>query len=55
MATQTEPLRNKFRADLALSDLRGKRVLLVFSSPHCDPCDVLAPELEKFHMDRILY
>jgi thiol-disulfide isomerase/thioredoxin len=24
-------------------------VLLVFSSPHCGPCDALAPALEKFH------
>jgi peroxiredoxin len=37
------------RGDLALSDLRGKCVLLVFSSPHCGPCIALAPELEKFH------
>lgn len=35
------------RGDLALSELRGKRVLLVFSSPHCGPCNALAPELEK--------
>ena len=35
--------------DLALSDLHGKRVLLVFSSPNCGPCNGLAPELEKFH------
>jgi peroxiredoxin len=37
------------RGALALSDLRGRRVLLVFSSPGCGPCDALAPELEKFH------
>jgi peroxiredoxin len=37
------------RGNLALSELRGKHVLLVFSSPHCGPCNVLAPELEKFH------
>jgi peroxiredoxin len=37
------------RGDLALSDLRGKPVLLVFSSPHCGPCNALATELEKFH------
>jgi len=35
--------------ELALSDLRGKFVLLVFSSPHCGPCNILAPKLEKFH------
>ena len=32
-----------------LTELRGRRVLLVFSSPHCGPCNSLAPELEKFH------
>ena len=39
------------RGDLALSDLRGKRVLLVFSSPHCGPCNALAAELERFHRE----
>ena len=24
--------------------------LTVFSSPHCGPCNNLAPELEKFHL-----
>jgi peroxiredoxin len=37
------------RGELALRELRGRRVLLVFSSPHCGPCNTLAPELEKFH------
>jgi len=37
--------------DLALSDLRGSRVLLVFSSPGCGPCNTLAPQLEQFHRD----
>src|SRR5438876_2307750 len=37
------------RGDLALGELRGKHVLLVFSSPHCGPCNTLAPQLEKFH------
>ena len=37
------------RGDLTLSELRGKPMLLVFSSPHCGPCNALAPELEKFH------
>src|SRR5207247_1488630 len=37
------------RGDLSLEEFRGRRVLLVFSSPHCGPCDTLAPELEKFH------
>jgi peroxiredoxin len=35
--------------ELSLSELHGKPVLLVFSDPHCGPCNVLAPELEKFH------
>ena len=26
-------------------------MLLVFSSPHCGPCNALAPELEKFHRE----
>jgi peroxiredoxin len=37
------------RGDFSLEELRGRRVLLVFSSPHCGPCNTLAPELEKFH------
>src|SRR5207237_8655066 len=37
------------RGELALSQLRGKRVLLVFSSPECGPCNTLAPELETLH------
>jgi peroxiredoxin len=39
------------RGELGISDLRGRRVLLVFSSPHCGPCNTLAPELEKFHRE----
>lgn len=35
--------------EVALSDYRGKKVLLVFSDPHCGPCDALMPELEKAH------
>jgi peroxiredoxin len=37
--------------ELALADLKGKRVLLVFSSPHCGPCNTLAPALEKFYRE----
>ena len=37
------------RGELSLSEFRGQRVLLVFSSPNCGPCNTLAPELEKFH------
>jgi len=37
------------RGDLSLDELRGRQVLLVFSSPHCGPCNTLAPKLQKFH------
>jgi len=37
------------RGELSLEEFRGRRVLLVFSSPHCGPCNTLAPALEKFH------
>src|SRR5947207_4921437 len=39
------------RGDLSLEELRGRRVLLVFSSPHCGPCDALAAALEKFYRE----
>src|SRR5437764_8366636 len=35
--------------EVSLEKLRGARVLLVFSAPHCGPCNALAPELQKFH------
>jgi peroxiredoxin len=35
------------RGELSLSELRGRRVLLVFSSPDCGPCNELAPKLER--------
>jgi peroxiredoxin len=38
--------------DLSLADLRGERVLLVFSDPHCGPCEELAPRLEEIHSQR---
>jgi peroxiredoxin len=34
---------------LSLNQFRGRRVLLVFSDPHCGPCDQLASELEHAH------
>jgi peroxiredoxin len=37
--------------ELALSDLGGRPVFLVFSSPGCGPCNTLAPQLEKFHRE----
>ena len=33
---------------VSLEEYRGRRVLLVFSDPHCGPCDELAPELARF-------
>jgi peroxiredoxin len=38
--------------ELTLSDLRGERVLLVFSDPNCGPCDELAPRLQELHLNR---
>jgi peroxiredoxin len=38
---------------LSLEELRGRRVLLVFSDPHCGPCAELAPTLEKFHREHL--
>jgi peroxiredoxin len=38
--------------ELALADLRGRRVLLVFSDPNCGPCDELAPRLQELHLER---
>src|SRR5262245_20896505 len=38
--------------ELALADLRGRRVLLVFSDPNCGPCDELAPRLHELHVSR---
>ena len=32
-----------------LRDFRGERVLLVFTDPHCAPCDELAPQLAQLH------
>ncbi len=37
--------------ELSLEELRGKRLLLVFSDPHCGPCNALAPQLERIHRD----
>jgi peroxiredoxin len=35
----------------SLEAFRGRRVLLVFSDPHCGPCDALAPELVRLHAE----
>jgi peroxiredoxin len=37
------------RGEVSMSSLRGRRVLIVFSSPQCEPCNELAPRLERFH------
>jgi len=34
---------------VSMDDYRSQRVLLVFSDPHCGPCDELAPHLARFH------
>lgn len=36
----------------ALTDFRGRPVLLVFSDPTCLPCQALAPELQRLHRAR---
>jgi peroxiredoxin len=38
--------------ELSLTDLRGTRVLLVFSDPNCGPCDDLTPRLQELHLTR---
>ena len=38
--------------ELALTDLRGRHVLLVFSDPECGPCEELAPRLQELHQRR---
>jgi peroxiredoxin len=38
--------------ELSLEDFRGRRVLLVFSDPHCGPCAELAPRLQEIHLER---
>ena len=38
--------------ELSLEDFRGRRVLLVFSDPHCGPCAELAPHLQEIHLER---
>jgi len=37
---------------VSLSDYRGKRVILVFSDPHCGPCMQLAPYLVRTYERR---
>ncbi|RMF94340.1 MAG: hypothetical protein D6736_00195, partial [Nitrospinota bacterium] len=35
--------------ELALAEYRGQPVVLVFSDPHCGPCEQLLPQLEALH------
>ena len=34
---------------VSLEEYRGRRVLLIFTDPHCGPCDQLAPHLVRLH------
>ncbi len=36
---------------VSLKQTRGKKTLLVFSSPDCGPCEELAPELARLHRE----
>jgi peroxiredoxin len=36
----------------SLEEFRGRRVLLVFTDPHCGPCDRLALDLVRLHNER---
>jgi peroxiredoxin len=36
---------------ISLEEYRGRRVLLVFSDPQCEPCDELAPELAQINQE----
>lgn len=36
---------------VSLGDYRGRKLLLVFSDPHCLPCDQIAPELARLHQE----
>lgn len=38
--------------ELSLAEYQGRRVLLVFSDPHCGPCEALAPRLEQAGRER---
>jgi peroxiredoxin len=38
--------------ELSLGHFRGRRVLLVFSDPHCGPCAELAPRLQEIHLEQ---
>jgi peroxiredoxin len=42
-------LKNIHGGLVSLDDYRGRRVLLVFTDPHCGPCDTIAAELAQLH------
>src|SRR5262249_15810677 len=33
-------------------DYRGRKLLLVFTDPHCGPCDQIGPELARLHQQQ---
>jgi peroxiredoxin len=37
--------------EISLEGYRGWNILLVFSDPHCEPCNALAPRLERLEAD----
>jgi peroxiredoxin len=47
-AAPTFSLPDIYRRTVSLDEYRGRRLLLVFSDPHCGPCDQVAPELARF-------
>jgi peroxiredoxin len=36
---------------VSLEEFRGRRVLLIFTDPHCGPCDQLGPQLVRLHRE----
>jgi len=42
-------LRDLSGRTVSLEDYRGRKVVLVFTDPHCQPCDEIAPELARLH------
>jgi peroxiredoxin len=37
--------------NVSLSEFRGRPTLIVFSDPKCRPCDELAPQLQRLHIE----
>ena len=40
------------KGELSLQHFKGRRVLLVFSDPGCEPCDQVSRELEKIYREK---